>query len=392
MNEGTDAWVIDVVCALMRGESPPCGATWSGASIEQFLNLVRAHGVTPLLDERFSQGDLSATWPEPVRNACHDDALASAMQELAVRAELVRVLESLDKAGVRPLILKGSALAYQVYPRPALRMRGDTDLFVPDEAVGATVAVLEEFGYARGPHSNGVAVSCQATWSRTDSLGVRHDLDVHWRANNSQVLSREVSYRELDRRAVLVPELGPHARTLSPPDALLFACMHRAGHVNTIFYSGEDVMVGGDRLIWFYDIHLMLQVMSIQEQEEFLQLATMKRMRTVCMDALQRTRDCFGTHVPSSVLEALDAQGETEPSARYLTGRRFNQVVGDLVAAPDWRFRLSWLREFCFPAADYMRAKYPQASIHWLPVLHARRAVEGARKLLSRHGAGHQRF
>ena len=392
MNDASTARSINCICSLLRGESQPFQGHQPDQTAEAFMRLARAHGVTTLLDERLSMGDLGDAWPASIRADCHEDALGRAMQELAIRAELLRVLAALGAAGVRPLILKGTALAYQVYPRPALRMRGDTDLLVPDEVVATTAAVLDGFGYVRGPHSNGVIVSSQATWSRIDTLGVRHDLDVHWRINNSLVLSREISYGELDGRAVPVLALGPDARALALPDALLFACMHRAGHVNTIYYSGDDVMIGGDRLIWFYDMHLLLQAMSVPEQQEFLRLATAKRMRTVCADALRRTRDFFGTAIPPSVQSALDASTGLEPSARYLAGRRVNQVIGDLVAAPDWQFRLRWLHEFCFPAADYMLAKYPQASIQWLPALYARRAVEGVSKIFRSGGAGHPRF
>jgi len=392
MNDVSTATFIELVCSLLRGESKPYRAHHPGETAETFLRLARAHGVTPLLDERFSVGDLDDAWPASIRAACHDDALARAMQELATRAELMRVLAAFGAAGVRPLILKGTALAYQVYPRPALRMRGDTDLLVPSGATEPAAAVLDQLGYLRGPYSNGEAVSCQATWNRTDTLGAEHDLDVHWRSSNSQVLARELSYEDLAARAVAIPALGPDAWTLDAADTLLYACMHRAGHVNTIYYSGEDVMVGGDRLIWFYDMYLLLRAMSATDLEAFVERATEKQMRAICADALQRTNDCFKTEIPPFVLEGLRVSGAEEPSARYLAGRRANQVVGDLVAAPDWRFRLRWLREFCFPAADYMHAKYAEASVQWLPILYARRAAEGTRKLLSRRGAGHPRF
>jgi len=392
MNDASTARSIDLVCSLLRGESKPYRAHHPDETAESFLRLARAHGVTPLLDERFSEGGLHDAWPASIRAACHDDALGRAMQELAARAELMRVLAAFSAAGVRPIILKGTALAYQVYPRPALRMRGDTDVLVPSGAAETAAAVLDGLGYLRGPYSNGEAVSCQATWSRTDTLGARHDLDVHWRPSNSQVLARELSYEDLATRAVAVPALGPDAWTLGAADTLLYACMHRAGHVNTTYYSGEDVLVGGDRLIWFYDMHLLLRAMSVPELEEFAERAGQRQMRAICLDALQHTRERFGTEIPTFVLEALRVTGAAEPSARYLAGRRANQVVGDLVAATDWRFRLRWLREFCFPAADYMHAKYAEASVQWLPILYARRAAEGTRKLLSRRGAGHPRF
>lgn len=383
---------VGAICSLLRGEA----AEWPGGvadrDVDGFLSLARAHGVTALLDGKLAAGGAGKDWPESVRQACRQDALAWAMQELAGRAELSRVLGALAVADVAPLILKGTALAYTHYAAPALRARGDTDLLIPTGSAEACTDVLEGLGYVRGPYSNGEVVSCQATWSRTDTIGVEHHLDVHWRASNSRVLAREFSYDELLARARPVPALGPDARTLAPPDALLFACAHWAGHVNTTYYSGEDIFVGGDRLIWLYDMHLLLRAMSTDEVNQFCALAGERRLREICLRAITLTRKCLGTPIPPAALEVLGSPGPAERSARYLAGRRANQMLGDFVSMEDWTTRLKWLKELGFPDERYMLHKYPQARIRWLPVLYVRRAFEGARKVLLRRGAGHTRF
>ena len=53
--------------------------------------------------------------------------------ELLRKRELLEVLRALDDAGVAPLLLKGAALAYSIYPSPVLRPRADTDLLIPDD-------------------------------------------------------------------------------------------------------------------------------------------------------------------------------------------------------------------------------------------------------------------
>lgn len=385
---------LPLICALLRGESPTwpaSSATTESERVAAFLATARTHGVTSLLDTKFVGSEVPgggevSRWPDAIRRACHDDAIAQTASELARRSELMRVLAAFAATGITPLILKGAALAYSRYSRPALRPRGDTDLLVPPEAATLSERVLRDLGYTRGGGVTGDLVSYQATWSRTDPIGQVHDVDVHWRISNSQILAKALTYDELAARAQAVPALGPYARAPAPVDALLFACMHRAGHVNVPYQSIDETFIGGDRLIWLYDIHLLLGAMSAVELDDFVHAATAKRLKAICLDALVHTRQCFATPIPQAVLDGLQPSGTAEPSARYLTGRRGRQMLGDFLALDDWATRLQWLKELGFPAPDYIRRKYPDATVRWLPVLYARRAASGLGKALFLRG------
>ena len=377
---------------LLRGE----GCDWpfpdGREDVEALLFIARAHGVTPLLDDRFSQGVEAVGCPACFLTACHEDAVGGAMLELATLAEIPRVLAALSEAGIAALVLKGSALAYTHYPRSALRPRGDTDLLVPAEAVAQAAGVFATLGYVREPDAHGEAVSGQATWSRTDRAAVRHCVDLHWRASNRRSLARAFDYRELRAGAKGIPALGPDALGLRPAEALLFACAHRAAHVNTPTYLDDDAMTGGDRLIWLYDIHLLVSRMSPAELGELVELAGARKLKSITLDALRRTTACLATPVPADVLEELARPGPMEPSARYLTGRRARQLFGDFLELEDWPTRLRWLREMSFPDAAYLRRQYPSREDSWLPLLYLRRLVDGAGRVTRRRGAGPPRF
>jgi len=84
-------------------------------------------------------------------------------------------------------------------------------------------------------------------------------------------------------------------------------------------------------------------------------------------------------------IDALTGPGPVEASARYLSGGRARQMLGDFLAFERWRDRGGWMRELAFPSADYMRAKYPGAAVGWLPILYARRALAGAARLIYPH-------
>ncbi len=370
------SWAIPLLCAVLRGESPSW--PWGGDQqrCDEFLSEARTHGVTALLSDRLAVCEF-ADWPSEIRRTCLVEAIAHGVHDEVSGMEIARVIEALAAAEIAPLILKGSALAYTHYVRPALRPRSDTDVLLPPGTVDRANHVLRRLGYAVGHGVSGETISYQATWSRIDARGKSHCFDVHWRINNSQLLSKALTYAELEARARSVGALGAHARAPAPVDALLIACLHRAGHVNVPYEAPDATFVGGDRLIWLYDIHLLVIGMSSTELCDLAREASAKRLKAVCLDALVRTRGCFDTYLPSAVLDGLRPSGDMEPSARYLSGGRWRQLLGDFLAFDSTAERVTWVKELCFPSADYMRRKYPAAWVKWTPVLYARRAGRG---------------
>jgi len=175
----------------------------------------------------------------------------------------------------------------------------------------------------------------------------------------------------------------------APVHALLFACIHRAGHANAPYYVNGIAHLGGDRLIWLYDIHLLVVSMSADELVEFAELAASKEIKAICLAALRRTGECFATPIPADVAEMLNGAGCIEASARYLSGGRARQMLGDFLAFDRWSDRAAWVKEHAFPSADYMHSKYPDARDTWLPVLYARRALTGVARLTFSRDAGH---
>jgi hypothetical protein len=350
------------------------------------IESARYHGVLPLLDAGLSSGEAGAGWPKAVRVACAKSTVVSAAFERASRAEIVRVLDAFAAAGIRPLLLKGAALAYSHYPSPTLRPRADTDLLIPIDRQAEAAGVLAPLGYEKAIGVEGKLISYQAAWSRQDH-SVTHHLDVHWRINNSQILARALGYDELAARAAPVPQLGPHAYAPSPLDALLLACIHRAGHASAPYAVGPLCHAEPDRLVWLYDIHLLVTSLSTCELDEFGRRAKAKKIAAICADGLKASREALGSAIPQSVTAALAQIEVVEPSARYLAGGSARRMVGDFRALDTWSDRARWIKELGFPPAGYMRSKYPDAVIDWLPVLYARRALSGIAGVVSSVGA-----
>jgi hypothetical protein len=366
------------MCAILRGERPSWPVAWDSALVEVFFARSDYHGVQPLLHERL----LGSDWPTALLQRLRQQSVAQAMWELRHQQVLTRMLAALAAISFEPVLFKGTALAYSLYPSSGLRTRGDTDLIIaPDERHQLDVA-LKSLGFARDFAVSGDFVSYQACYTREEDGGETHTLDLHWRINNSEVLARLFAYDELRRQAQALPRLCPQALGASPVHALLLACMHRATHKQNPYYVDGVAHYGGDRLIWLYDIHLLAKSLTSTQWDEFLQLAESKGLRAVCLEGFERARACFHTEYPEAVVVALARAGSAEPAARYLGGGRIRQQWMDFSAISGVGNKLRFLRESVFPSAAYMRHKYPDARPGWLPWLYLRRAFGGVAKKL----------
>jgi hypothetical protein len=372
-----------LLCAALRGENPAWSVPGDADFTAGFLERCVYHGVQPLLHYLVKpEPAVALGWPQVVLSECHWQAIAWTMWELRHQALLKQVLALLAGMGVQPVLFKGTALAYSLYPGPVLRSRGDTDLIVSLVDRVRVTEALEGLGFMRDAGVSGNFISYQATFTLTEANGSSHSLDLHWRINNSQLLARLFTYEELRSRAQALPELSPHAFAACPVDALLLACMHRSGHKRSPYYVDGVAHYSGDRLIWVYDIHLLARKLTQDEWHEFMGLATQKGLRAVCLEGLGLAQTCFTTTIASAVIEGLARPGHPEPIEQYMGSSAVRRRWLDFCAIEGWRGKLGLLTENLFPPASYMHQKYRDDGSAWLPWLYVRRMKDGMSKRL----------
>ena len=124
---------------------------WSDLQIREdaLLELCSAEGLSALCFHRFSQLPAKAGWPPRLLECLSDAARTEAGEELLRGVETRAVLEALTRAGIRPILIKGTPLAYTVYDAPALRPREDTDLLIASadvEMARRVIVVARVFG------------------------------------------------------------------------------------------------------------------------------------------------------------------------------------------------------------------------------------------------------
>jgi hypothetical protein len=292
-------------------------------------------------------------------------AVVSVLTDAVRVRELNVVLKACEDAGALPVVFKGAALAHTHYAESWQRLRCDADVLIAPGSREPVFRTLQALGYQRPALISGDLVMSQAPFARLDHLGVEHALDIHWRIVNPQLIADVLTHDELVARSVMVPVQGYRMRVPSPVDSLLVACIHRVAH------HPDD-----DQPVWMEDIHLLASRLDASGWRAFVARATSKSIRSICLDGLQRARDCFHTAIPLEVVQALGTGGR-EVSAAFLRQRRpIGRLMLDVRALrPAAAVRL--VREHLFPPVEYMQAKYGVRNRALLPVCYLARAASG---------------
>ena len=334
-----------------------------------FLRAAEDHGVTCLVSH-YLKKDSQDCPPELLRDLARLRR-ERALLEACAQRELIRVLGRFADAGIAVLLMKGASLAYTHYPLRALRPRDDSDLLVDVSDADDARRVLLETGYHEADPYPGSALSQQQSfvrrWRNMPCL-----IDLHWKVSPRPVFRNCLSFDELWEGSRPVAALGPHARTLKPVHALLLACMHRVAH-------------GSERLIWLYDLHLLLEGLSQRETSEFAEAAKEKRVWTLCARSIALTRSRFRTRVQPvlrhELEEATSCQG-VELSAYYVGTPQWRLQFIDFSALSSWRERLQRATDMAFPTRKFMAKHYPNCGGIPLPVLYCWRLGKGLTKAL----------
>ena len=367
-DQTSEAWLCQTL-ASGQAALPPRGPGVS-AVFDAVMEVARRHRVDVLFADLMLRAPAGDMFP---REPFEDVVRLAAARELSEAHDLSRVVDAAHSRGLELLLLKGAALAYTHYRRPYLRPRNDIDLFLRSGDLGRAEELLASLGYERAPEANAEMWTGQRHYAKTATTGAVH-LDLHWRVANPQAFAEALTFEDAWPRSVAVPALGPFARALSAPDALLLACIHRVAH-------HQDRI----NLLWLWDIHLIASGLSADEWNLFLARATLSRMRSVCARSLVLASECFGTAIPDATVAALHAAAD-EPAAAFLRGglRQVDIARADLAALSSWRQRLALVREHLWPPAAYMRAKYPRWPAVLLPFAYLHRIARGAPKWFDR--------
>lgn len=369
-------WYVDIL--LNREPHWPFEKRSNENLENEALQLGRKNGILTLCTHLLVGSPAWATIPQSFQIVLKNNLRQETLINMSRQAELKKVLEGLARENIVPILLKGTPLAFRHYPTQHLRVRCDTDMLFQDRQTAIKAfKFMQQQGYAQVPTVSGDLISYQFACYKKDSLGIIHVFDCHWAISNNQYFARLFPYDELLQQTIDVPEISDHASGLNDIYSLIIACTHLVTHI----YKGE-----AERLIWFYDIHLLCRLFSADHWQQFLTLATQKKICSICLNGLQQTMDTLQTSVPSEILAQLAIRKKNETFTERMGISRTRIVLSDFRALPSWRQRLHLFREYCFPDSSYMQTKYNITNKSFLPLLYVYRLTQGLYKLIRSKG------
>ena len=149
-NNGLDqTYRLLALCA--RAESHPLMVEQLSRQIEAFTcwqelpAQAELHGMAPLLWHHLRRSGISL--PAETERAITGLYLRHRASNLVHTRTLEEIVTLFEQAGIRPLVLKGLALAYEYYPDPALRPIRDIDLLLKQDEIKPALDLLADAGF-----------------------------------------------------------------------------------------------------------------------------------------------------------------------------------------------------------------------------------------------------
>lgn len=200
----------------------------SGLSPERWqalLALTAAQRVRPLLWHRLRQKGLVEAVPARMAEALRNASLRNTVHNLRLYGELRRLLSALKPEGIPLILLKGIALAEEVYGNMGLREMNDIDVLARPADLARIVEILTGMGY-RTLQPVCVDITLKTQHHLPGLVKPDHaGFEVHWNLT-APGESYSIDPGGLWERAAPIHIAGCEALVLSPEDLLLHLCLH----------------------------------------------------------------------------------------------------------------------------------------------------------------------
>lgn len=251
-----------VARTVLGGPEPEIGGCLDW---ERVQHLAARHRVEGLVAGYLARRD-SRQVPPPVLAQFEAARRPLAVHYLLQLAETLRLSTLLVKAGIPVIVLKGCAVAHQLYqPSPELRHSIDIDLLVSTDDFAEAERLLSREGYVRTTPAKELSPSAESMVcylvSAYEYLHVDTGLklELHHRPLGDP-FTMQVPFAELLARSALVPIGGGAVRALVGETLAVHLCAHAAAHR---FF----------RLKWLADCLRSLDALSAESLAHVLDLA-----------------------------------------------------------------------------------------------------------------------
>lgn len=226
--------------------------------------------------------------------------IATASGTMQKEQELTAILRMLADRSVDSVLLKGSVLAYTVYPEPWCRPRCDVDVWIDPSDYPSVREGLTALGYREQPPDHRPLSLALSFGGETQFRGAGNGLGLvepHFKAFVGEWVrhATKIDQAALWARRVPFHLAGVTAKSMAPEDMLLHLCVH----------FGVTHQFASPALRALFDIHLMALKAGL-DWSAVVRRAREWRIATVTWTVLSLTARFFGTPVPTDALRSLE--------------------------------------------------------------------------------------
>lgn len=296
----------------------------AGIDWDLFVRLLHWHRLVPQAFAALQRLGPEAL-PAPVRHALQAHVQHNLQRNLALTAELVRLVQRLQAHDIRVLPLKGPTLAVYAYGSLGLRHAGDLDILVPRPALRQAIQVLQGLGYAclQGrlaalnasqeaaylAHANEWTLWCEAR---------QMTVDLHWAFERLRPLfptDIDTIWSHLTSLALA----GTAVPCLPDAELLLYLCTHGSKHMWL-------------RLCWLYDVAILVQRRPDLPWQRLVQQAATWRTLRPLLHGVVLAHELFGSALPAPIQQ----QAQREPMVVRLVATVYGTLTRPLadISAP----------------------------------------------------------
>jgi len=275
---------------------------------ERVFELAGYHGVLPALHSALCNGSQSKSMDLRVGVGAELERRASylAKKNLRLSAELIRILDCLDAAGVAAIPHKGPALAETIYGDLALRDFSDLDVLVRPADIPRAKQALARIAYRPNislrPAEERAYIASGYEYTFDGSAG-KNLLELQWNFV-PRFFAIDFDLSAVFARAGSGTVAGRVVRTLAPEDLFLSLCVHAAKHL-------------WSRLCWLRDIAAVMERVLLDWERVFAEARRLGIHRIVRVN-LRLAHVLLGARFPEKT-NAISAASTHDEQVQTIT-------------------------------------------------------------------------
>ena len=220
---------LSILKAALQGQRAEPDREIPADEWEKLFKMAGIHNVLPMFYEAVYASKSLRESNLPFLPAVRRQVRQQVMMQALRTGEFLSLNQSLQAAGIRPLVVKG-IICRNLYPQPDYRQSGDEDVLIPEEQFDTCHQVLLDFGMYTTAEGEELKKSYEIPYRKAGS-SLYIELHKHLFPPESEAYGDMNRFFEgVFRRAIPETIQGNTVYTLAPADHLFYLICHAFKH------------------------------------------------------------------------------------------------------------------------------------------------------------------